>query len=192
MTNAITVDSIDALYELYLNIESDIKSHLPRLKALASECDTVVEFGCRQGLSTAALLAGRPKRLITYDFCAQTLEQTAALLGSLCPPEIELEFYCGDTRFVEPIPECDLLWVDSYHSYAQVKMELRKHGHKATKFLAFHDTDHFGTTGEDGLRPSIRQAIYEFVEDSKDEWFILREYHDSNGMIVLKKRDIVI
>jgi hypothetical protein len=41
--------------------------HCDKLRELAAQADSVVEFGMRHGVSTVALLAGQPKQMISYD-----------------------------------------------------------------------------------------------------------------------------
>ena len=57
---------IDEIYAKFCNTKSDINEHLPTLSAYAKD-RVVTEFGVRKGLSTIAFLAGRPKKLISYD-----------------------------------------------------------------------------------------------------------------------------
>lgn len=47
--------------------ESDIQEHLETLRRYSSLCDSVVEMGVRYIVSTWALLAGKPKKMISID-----------------------------------------------------------------------------------------------------------------------------
>ena len=47
--------------------KSDINEHLLAINELASGCEHITEFGVRNVVSTWALLAARPKRLVCYD-----------------------------------------------------------------------------------------------------------------------------
>ena len=48
-------DYLESLFVNLKNQKSDINEHLETLKNLASECDTVVEFGVRWMVSIVAL-----------------------------------------------------------------------------------------------------------------------------------------
>ena len=58
---------LEQLYEYLCQSPCDINEHLPVLRDLASQVDTVTEFGTRHGVSTVALLTGQPKELTCYD-----------------------------------------------------------------------------------------------------------------------------
>jgi len=45
----------------------DIREHLDTLREYASRCNSVTELGVRWVVSTWALMAGRPKRLTSFD-----------------------------------------------------------------------------------------------------------------------------
>ena len=58
------------LESLFANLKKekgDINEHLETLKSLASECDTVVEFGVRWMVSIVALAVSGCKNLYAYD-----------------------------------------------------------------------------------------------------------------------------
>ena len=59
--------SISAKYNQLCITPSDINEHLPTLKKYAEQCNSIVEFGVRDGCSTYGLLAGRPKFMVSYD-----------------------------------------------------------------------------------------------------------------------------
>lgn len=193
---AITVTAettIDELFDLYCKLPSDINKHLPKLRELASQVDHVTEFGIRGGKSTAALLAGRPKKLVSYDIDPHAVEFSFALRHLKHPPvegrgPTVFQPRCGDTREVL-IETTDLLFIDSLHTFEQLRAELKRHGNKASTYLVFHDTapDAFGYKGEDGSEPGLRAAIRWFQEQSAPRWQLVYDSHENNGLLVLQR-----
>ena len=60
-------NTLEDIYLFLCDTPSDINEHLPVLKELASQSDSVVEMGVRWVVSTFALLAGKPKSLTSMD-----------------------------------------------------------------------------------------------------------------------------
>ena len=54
----------EQLFENARSTRSDINEHCDKLRELAGQAASVVEFGMRHGVSTVALLAGQPKQMI--------------------------------------------------------------------------------------------------------------------------------
>jgi hypothetical protein len=130
---------------------SDIRHHLPRLRHLAR--GTVLELGVRSGISTTALLAG--------------VEDHGGTLWSVDIDPASAEVFAGhpDWRFVladsrdtsalaaAGLPnDLDVLFVDTIHTFEQVRDELAMWGDRVRPggVIVFHDTDLF---------PEIRPAI---------------------------------
>lgn len=156
---------------------SDINELLPFLFATALSCDDVVEFGLRVGESTSAFLAAGCKVLsIDKNPCADTVK--------FLSPLGRFKFRRSDSLQTD-IPECDLLFIDTYHSYTQLSKELARHGDKAKKFIALHDTHTFGSVGEDKKTPGLRVAIDEFLTQS--EWKVVIDVPFNNGLVILKR-----
>ena len=59
--------TLQDMFQKARSTPSDINEHCDKLRELASQSETVIEFGMRHGVSTVALLAGQPKRMISYD-----------------------------------------------------------------------------------------------------------------------------
>lgn len=133
-------------------------------------------------MSTAAILAGRPKLTVSYDL---NESPHARNLGTAAKKEgLNYEFYIGDSTKIE-IPECDLLFIDTKHTADHCYTELQKHHKKVRKWIAFHDTEIFGDKGEDGS-PGLRHAIARFL-DENPEWFTIKHYPNNHGFTVISK-----
>lgn len=189
--------TVESIYERALRSGLAIAPHLPRLRALASGFDLAVEFGVKGGSSSAALLLGA-RRVISYDLVetaqARALERAA---GG------RWDYRIQDSRLAPPEP-CDLLFIDSLHTYAQCRAELERHADAVGRYLVFHDTLTFGSIGADGetgrhswtytpqasvprehlgIRPAIDELM---ARDSS--WRVAAVYHDSHGLLVLERR----
>ena len=124
-------------------IAETIYVHMPKLRELARGCEHVVELGTGWRHSTTALVAGRPKRITTYDLQDRSDRDLLAMAAEV---GVDLRFVKGNTVLAE-IEPADLLFVDSTHTYEHLKAELARHADRATRLLAFHDTEVFGETG---------------------------------------------
>ena len=169
---------IQNMFEDRVKRVSDINEHLCTLRDLANQCESVTEFGMREGNSTIAFLASTTKKVISYDIQDY---QFGHELGVSFPGRFT--FICQDTAKKFNIAPTDMLFIDTLHTYDQVKQELLK-ACQVRKFIAFHDTVLFGKDGEQG-QEGINRAIEEFMADNK-EWEIMADYKNNNGLLVLK------
>ena len=180
-TDAVFVENVP-LAQLYLaacRSPSDINEHLPTLYALAKECRHVTEFGTRTGVSTTALLYAQLDRLVCYDRVkypqVDRLRQAAG--------RTEFVFHEKDVLWAE-IEETDLLFIDTWHVYEQLREELRRHAGKARKYIVVHDTTTFGERGETEGHRGLWPAVEEFV--AQETFRLKRRYTNNNGLTVLE------
>jgi len=185
-----------AHFDRWCSQPSAIQPHLPRLRDLSIGCDLAVEFGVKRAASSAALLLGAD-RVISYDIVVNREAQAfQAKVGDRWT-------YCIQDSRTAPVIPCDLLFVDSLHTYAQTKAELDRHAHAVRRWLVFHDTVTFGSVGANGetgqqawaytpgvsvppMYLGIRPAIDELMV--KDwSWRIVAHYTDSHGLLVLER-----
>lgn len=189
--------ALQALYERHCQTPGSTNPLLPRLRALASECDTVVELGTKHGRSaTAFLMAGC--EVWSYDIVES---KHARALQKITGKR--WHYTIADTRRIE-IPECDLIFFDSLHTYGQLDAELRLHASKSRRFLVFHDTITFGVVGargEDGVHSwTFPQPVQEVPPEHRgirlaiDEmmvrepcWRIREHVPTSHGLLILER-----
>jgi tetratricopeptide (TPR) repeat protein len=171
------------LYKEACSKASDINEHLPTLFALAKECRHITEFGTRSAESTTAFLYAQPERLVCYD-----LRKHAEVY--------HLEILAGRAKLIfhltnvlrETIEQTDLLFMNSWHVYEQLKEELRLHGSKVRKYIVIHQTSTFGTNGEGEGRRGLWPAIEEFLAEGN---FVIKDrYENNNGLMVLERKAI--
>lgn len=165
--------SIEETYEVLRHTPSDINEHLETLKKYASECDTIVELGVRYCVSTWALLAGKPKRLTSIDIkhpndFGGDLQQVYL---TTMDENINFEFVLGDSLKIE-IPECDLLFIDTLHTYEQLSAELKKHAGRVKKYIILHDT----------ALPEMQKAVNEI-----EGWSTKEQFTNCNGLTILER-----
>lgn len=189
------MNETEKIYQSLVNSPSDINEHLPTLKKYALECDHITEMGTRYVCSTWAFVIGRPKKLICYDILSgldlgkvndrlNEIKIHSENLG------IDFQFHLKDVLKIE-IEETDLLFIDTYHEYNQLKQELSLHANKVKKYLIFHDTTTFGILGETFKEPNtvgIMPAIEEFLIENK-KWKLHEKFENNNGLTILKKHE---
>jgi hypothetical protein len=173
--------NLAALYVRVCDTPSDIHQHLPLLRRLASEARHVTELGVREGNSTTALLYGQPQQLVCYD---------VARYGQVDL----LERLAGNTRFrfcqqdvlSVQIDETDLLFIDTRHTFNQLRQELALHAARVRRRIVLHDTVTFGQVGEDG-EAGLLPAVDDFLAAHR-EWSIEAHHLNNNGLMILCRR----
>lgn len=176
------------------NTFSDINEHLPRLYELGMEVETITEFGTRSGRSTRAFLRSTANKIRAYDI--HLVEHVETLFVHARNAGKDAQYIKGDTRKIE-IEECDLLFIDTWHANKQLEAELRRHGNKAKKYIAFHDTHTYAVRDEkvdwqnyekqhsipgEGLLP----AIIDFLIDNR-HWRFKEHRTNNNGLTILER-----
>lgn len=172
-------DSLEERYNVLVSTPSDINQHLPKLRELALECDHVVEFGTRRGVSSVAILAAQPKSFVTYDIRDHGIVADLERISGDC----EFTFVKADTREVSITPT-DMLFIDTLHQGEQLSVELQQ-AKLVRKYIVMHDTVTFGRTGEGG-GTGLQTAIDEFLAVNP-EWQVNYVSEENNGLTVLKR-----
>ncbi len=172
--------TLDYLYNRVSTLQSDIVRHIPKLRELASKSDVVVEFGHRRGVSTVGLLAGQPKKLFSYDIHDSPIRHELKKKQGEC----DFSFIQADVTHID-IPECDLLFEDSRHTAEHIETILNRHAGRVRRWMAFHDTQIFGETGEDG-NAGILVALRKFMREHP-EWSVIYHTQENYGFTVLSK-----
>lgn len=167
-------DQIFARFRELCEIPSDINEHLGTLKEYADRCSHVTEFGVRGCVSLHAFLASKARTVVAYD-----------IANVATPSDCEkLTFVCADVLQIE-IEPTDLLFIDTIHTYDQLRQELELHSPKVRRFIGMHDSEMFGGNGEDG-GPGLNIAIHEFLT-AHPEWHECYRSHANNGLTILAR-----
>lgn len=161
-------------------VHQDIAGHIAVLALLASQCASIAEFGVRTGNSTVAFLHGLGVGgdLYSYDINDPQLGFDPLEIYT----EVRWHFTKCDTSKLETIPEVDMLFIDTLHTYDQVSAEL-VHSRSVGRYLVFHDTELNRDQGENG-QPGIWSAILQVL---KHDWRIMIHFTHCNGLTVLER-----
>lgn len=191
------LDLHQKINEIYKN-PSDINEHIPTIIKYGSECEHITEMGVRGIVSTWAWLGCAPKKLISYDLHdpsrwggdIKLVYSTAKAYG------LDFEFKLNDVLKVE-IEETDLLFIDTWHAYDQLKEELRLHSNKVRKYICFHDTTsyefrdeplfHENSWKKESSGKGIWPAIKEFLDENKDKWKLKERFTNNNGFTIIER-----
>ena len=171
---------------------SDINEHLETLKKYAQECDTIIEMGVRSIVSTWAFLIANPKKLVSLD-----LYNPSHFGGNLQEVYDAASYSNIDFSFVEQdsltynIDSCDLLFLDTWHDFLQLKKELTRHHSKVNKYIILHDTVSYRYVDE---KSADEMGMLNQIETNlpKGLWPAIEEflYHNKNWVIWEKNQTI--
>jgi cephalosporin hydroxylase len=176
-----THDELEINYRRACENPSDINEHCPTLYLLASQCDHVTEMGCRLGVSTTALLRAQPATLACYDLLRlPEFDNLFRVAG-----QTNLLFHEADTLEVS-IEPTELLFIDTFHVYDQLRRELELHAGQVRRLIVLHDTTTFGEVGEREGSRGLWPAVVEFLAGNP-EWRIAAKYENNNGLTVLER-----
>jgi len=189
--------TIDEIFKEFKNKSSDINEHLTTLYLLAKDCEHVTEMGSRYGHSTFSILSARRPRFIAYDLDMNNNIKIA--IDKSKKEGINFEFIQKNVLDVE-IEQTDMLFIDTWHKYGQLKEELRLHASKVNKYIVLHDTTSYGYSDEPDwggtyvdVKPLSRDrvglwaAVEEFIELNPD-WEVFMRYTHNNGLTILRKK----
>ena len=191
--------------QLYERRGTDISEHLRTLGRLAEGCGHVTELGVRWVCSSFGLMLGRPNVLLSIDVNPVNPEMLAELTRIAAGQGTEFRFVQDNVLTTNEINETDLLFIDTVHSYKQLKTELYLHSSKVKKYIIMHDTVSFGNQDEgqvdlsvlpretaemiDALprRQGLLAAIDEFLA-VHTEWSVQEHHTNNNGLMVLTRK----
>jgi hypothetical protein len=196
-TNLVTPKLL-AKYEEMQASENDTSEFITLFQSYAAQC--------RHAISTVGFLAGLPEQLHSYDInYSENIKEVEDLADQ---NGVFFYFHLNDVLEVD-IAETDLLFIDTYHSYKQLKAELTRHGNKARKWILLHDTTLFGEEGMDSpivgkegmesLRLSekgmdfiprgLNHAIHEFLR-ANTKWRLKEKIESPWGLTILEKINV--
>jgi hypothetical protein len=183
------------------NTTSDINEHLPTLYSYATRCETIFETGVRGVVSSWALAHGllnntsSKKYLLLNDIMPCDV---ASLIESSRNTDLQIECEWKNNLDIQLKHRFDMMFIDTWHSYAQLKRELKKFAKQINKFIIMHDTTIYANRGEplyvnnvtwpqEEITKGLWPAIEEFLHEHSNEWSILARYINNNGLTILKR-----
>lgn len=176
---------ITSKYNQLASTPSDIYQHMPTLHRYAKECSHVTELGVRTIVSTWAWLDAKVPTVRCYDLFDPPAENL--LEAQTFAQENALDFSFTRADVLQTVLEpTELLFIDTWHVYRQLKQELHLHGLVASKYMIFHDTTLYGRVGEDGSRLGLQDALDEWLLYN-DVWQVKEVYTNNNGLTILER-----
>ena len=191
----------------------DIYEHLPTLYKYATECSCILECGVRECISTWSFVKGLidnntiKKKLLVNDIedCSNDnlfLIEHYCNKYNICFEKIWQNNFDLNTESTE----IDMVFIDTWHVYGQLKRELAKFSKIATKYIILHDThidefigesirchlnidEQMKTSGYSRweIENGLGLALKEFIE-TDDEWYVEKRFLNCNGLTILKKK----
>jgi hypothetical protein len=197
---------LNARFHTKSSIPSDINEHLPILYNYAKGCTSVVECGVLEVTSSyafASALVGTPNNSLTMidPFLSGKMEPFLEICNQ---EKVNAAFIYASDLVCEPI-ETDLLFIDSWHVYGQLKRELAHWHASVKKYILIHDTTVDEWYGEsvrgnadaehqsretgfpvEEIRKGLWPAIVEFLR-AHPEWKLTERLTNNNGLTVLSR-----
>jgi hypothetical protein len=186
----------------------DIDEHLVYLMKLSSECESVLECGVRNIVSSWAFVNGlvinksNTKKLVCSDI--EPAPGAQDLATACAENNIQHTFIVGNDLEIVMEPY-DMIFIDTWHIYGQLKRELAKMHSYAKKYIVMHDTEVDMIYGEsirmrhdidlmvknsgysyEEVTTGLGLAINEFLA-THPEWKIKRHFQHQNGLTVLER-----
>ena len=200
------VSFLEQKYNDYCIISSDISEHMPVLREYSAKCNHITETGVRAVTSSYAFAAGlldKPNaRLIQIDL---NTNDAVKQFSIDCKKEnISVVFY-QQSDLECPIEQTDLLFIDTWHIYGQLKRELARWNTFVSKYIIMHDTtvdEWYGETLRQGgdcekesrqsgiplleIKMGLWPAIVEFLSQHP-EWVLEKRFTNNNGLTILRR-----
>ena len=189
-------------------IPSDINEHLPTLYKYSMDCESVIELGVRGCVSSWAFIYGllknnKPtKKILLNDIDKCDISE---LLSHTQNMGVTIDYQWKNDLELDITTNVDMVFIDTWHVYGQLKRELNKFSKITNKYIIMHDTIVDGIYGEtlrvgldankqsaesgfpiDEITRGLQPAIDEFLENNRD-WILIDVYENNNGLSVLKR-----
>lgn len=178
------MSSLDELYAKVCSKVSDVFMHCPTIREFASRCQHVTELGLNSLGVCVSVMAGQPPTFIAYGKDEKKIDEIVKELPSNVG-RTHLKIRTGDSLKLQ-IEETEMLVLDTYHVYSQLKQELLKHAGNVTKYIVIVNSYAFASHGEDGSSPGIMDAVIEFLADN-ERWEICHNERKNNGLLILRR-----
>ena len=210
------MDLLKQKCEILSRDKSDINEHLPTLYKYALDCDSVFETGVRGVISSYALLYGlmqnknnNTKKMLLNDITQCNLTDFLNISKNL---DISINYVWKNNLEIvfEENETYDLVFIDTWHIYGQLKRELIKFSKITNKYIIMHDTEVDKIHGEtirsgwnaieqskqsgftvEEINKGLEPAITEFLLNNSN-WKIKEKFTNNNGLTILEKIDITI
>jgi hypothetical protein len=140
----------------------------------------VVEFGVFQGGSTAAFLTCPIRSLRSYDIDISKVDKS---LFRRLNKTVLWDLQQRSSTDPDPFDSCDLLLLDTQHTYDHVMRELTLHGHRSRRYIAVHDTKY--PPPHKNPKLLVGDAVRDYA--ARNGWELVRKGRTGSGFMVIKK-----
>lgn len=196
-------------FQTLVQTRSDINEHLNILAIYASQCESVLELGVRGCVSSWAFLIGLLNnnsniKVLTMNDITECDISEIQKEGTQLGVTINYK-WCNDLELEIENNKVDLVFIDTWHVYGQLKRELIKFGKIASKFIVMHDTTVDGIYGEsircglnveeqskntgipvEEILNGLWRAIEEYLKENP-QWILEKRFTNNNGLTILKR-----
>jgi hypothetical protein len=102
------------------------------------------------------------------------------------------KFTRADSLTFTPSQSYDLVFIDTLHTYLQLKAELDRYSNFANKYIALHDTEppfkyQDETENPDSPHTGLRWAVKDFIQENAGKWYVKEHHAYCHGMTILAK-----
>lgn len=203
------MDFIKKKYEKMCSEKSDVSVHLPTLYNYAKNCESVIELGVGDMLSSHALVYGllnnntNEKKILLNDIIECDV---SGLLENTRHLKISIERAWVNDLDLTISKNYDLTLMDTWRVYGQIKRELHHFSRVTNKYIIILGTSKDSIHGEvirrkmnieehaeksgysvDEVTKGLLPAILEFLKENND-WKFKEQYPNTCGLTVLEKR----
>ena len=203
---------IEIKYFYLKNRKSDIYEHMETLCLYAKKCESVFETGVRGVVSSWAFAKGlldnrsNSKKILLNDIEECNTSEFEYHVKNV---QIDVDTIWKNNLEINLNQNFDIIFIDTWHVYGQLKRELQKFSQYSNKYIIMHDTTLDGEFGEslrykmdtkeqskhsgfpvEEIEKGLWPAVEEFLENN-DNWELEKKYENCNGLTILKKIKIV-
>lgn len=197
---------VELNYNFKCQLKSDINEHLPTLCELAKDCDSVIELGVRGVVSSWAFAMGLPEGSRMFMNDLEPCNATPLIRAAKNEKNIDATFVHGSDLEIDLPEPADLVFIDTWHIYGQLKRELARYEPLAKKYIVMHDTTVDEWEGEtirlgwnaeeqskqtgwpvEEITKGLWPAVDEFLRKYEGKWELKKRYFNNNGLTILER-----
>jgi hypothetical protein len=187
---------------------SDINEHLPTLYEYTKKCNSIIECGVRDVVSSYAFALGlKENNKNSYVLIDPYKSKNINKFLNLCKNEGVNAKFINESDLKCERENTDLLFIDTWHVYGHLKRELEYWNSYVNKYIIMHDTTVDEIKGEtirmkmnskmqsiesgipeEEINKGIWPAIDEFLQ-KYPEWTIEKRFTNNNGLTILSKKN---
>jgi hypothetical protein len=207
-----SISSIETGYTHFCTTPGNMHEHIPVLSRYAARCSHATDLGSGELTSCWALLHGlkhsassNKKELVCVD--TKLVHDSFDRVASIASQDgVKMSYIKGNSLEIK-LKKTDMLLIDTFHAYPQLKKELARHESNVDKYIAILNTTVDGEMSElvrmfyyydidaicTDLRCThkevcmgLRPAIDEFLQNGR--WIMVEDLSNNNGLIVLERK----